>query len=129
VTDGEPVEVSIRVVRDAEGLWELFWSKDDAEYTSEGTVYDDVHSTSAYMGMFCRFTATRSSAFYFDDITVSGEANLDVPAQPQYKDVIVTEIFADPSPVVGLPAVEFVELYNRSDKTLKLSGWTLSDGS
>ncbi|HEY9045987.1 MAG TPA: lamin tail domain-containing protein, partial [Ohtaekwangia sp.] len=41
----------------------------------------------------------------------------------------VTEIFADPSPRVELPEVEFIELLNRSNTTYNLSGWTLSDGS
>ncbi|MDZ4844445.1 MAG: lamin tail domain-containing protein [Chitinophagales bacterium] len=44
-------------------------------------------------------------------------------------DVIVTEIFADPEPQVGLPVVEFVELHNRSTKVFDLSGWIFSDAS
>jgi len=49
-----------------------------------------------------------------------------VPAQS--KDIIFTEIFPDPSPQVGLPAQEFVEIYNRSSNPFDLSGWKLSDG-
>lgn len=49
------------------------------------------------------------------------------PVQP--KDLIITEIFADPLPVIGLPEAEFVELYNRSDHPVDLSGWTLSDAT
>jgi hypothetical protein len=45
------------------------------------------------------------------------------------RDVIISEIFADPSPQVGLPAFEFLELYNRSNHPVQLSGWGLSDGS
>lgn len=51
------------------------------------------------------------------------------PVVAGFKDVIITEIFPDPSPEVGLPPVEFVEIYNRSDKTLNLSGWSFSDPS
>src|SRR5258706_1424522 len=46
----------------------------------------------------------------------------------QLKDIIFTEIFPDPSPQIGLPAQEFVEIYNRSSNPFDLSGWKLSDG-
>lgn len=44
-------------------------------------------------------------------------------------EVVITELFPDFSPSVGLPEAEFVELYNRSNKVLDLSGFKLSDGS
>ncbi len=44
-------------------------------------------------------------------------------------EVIINEIMADPSPVVGLPDAEFVEIHNTTaDKTFDLAGWTFSDG-
>lgn len=48
-------------------------------------------------------------------------------APAHFKDVIITEFCADPSPQVGLPEAEFVELYNRSENPFDLSGWTLTD--
>lgn len=51
-------------------------------------------------------------------------------AQPvQSKDIIFTEIFADVSPQVGLPEAEFMEVYNRSNNPVDVSGWKFSDGS
>jgi hypothetical protein len=44
-------------------------------------------------------------------------------------DVLINEIMADPDPAVGLPAVEFVELYNRTQFPVSLNGWTFSDAS
>ncbi len=52
--------------------------------------------------------------------------------QPQpvsNKDIIITEIFADPTPQVGLPDAEFVELLNRSTNPVDLADWKFSDGS
>ncbi|MEO1624904.1 MAG: lamin tail domain-containing protein [Bacteroidota bacterium] len=44
-------------------------------------------------------------------------------------DVIISEIMADPSPAIGLPETEFLELYNRSDKVIQLEGFFLIDPS
>lgn len=47
-----------------------------------------------------------------------------VPAAATYRDIVFNEILADPTPVAGLPEVEFVELFNASDETFNLQGWT-----
>lgn len=44
-------------------------------------------------------------------------------------DVVISEIMADPTPVVALPAREYLELHNRSSDTVCLKGWRLSDGN
>ena len=51
------------------------------------------------------------------------------PVPVKYKDIIITEIFADPTPQVALPDSEFIELFNRSNHPFNLLGWELSDGS
>ncbi|HEY5744970.1 MAG TPA: lamin tail domain-containing protein, partial [Chryseolinea sp.] len=48
---------------------------------------------------------------------------------PVTKDVVLSEIFPDPSPKVGLPEAEFVELFNRSPHPFSLENWSLTDGS
>src|SRR5262245_38126097 len=43
--------------------------------------------------------------------------------------VLITEVFPDPLPSVGLPTTEFIELMNVSDTTINLLGWKIADGS
>ncbi|MCU0392853.1 MAG: Ig-like domain-containing protein, partial [Thermoflexibacter sp.] len=51
------------------------------------------------------------------------------PAVPKYGELIVSEIFADPTPKVGLPEVEYLELYNNSQTPFELNGIKLIDGT
>nr|WP_294862683.1 lamin tail domain-containing protein [uncultured Fluviicola sp.] len=44
-------------------------------------------------------------------------------------DIVISEIMVDPSPVIGLPELEFIEIYNKSSKYIDLSGWKLGDQS
>lgn len=45
----------------------------------------------------------------------------------QRYDVIIDEIFADPTPAVGLPGYEWIEVKNTSPFPIEMKGWKLSD--
>ncbi len=61
--------------------------------------------------------ASQHNFLYFVAVTAS------------YKDIVINEIFADPSPQYGLPAGEFIEIYNASSHIFNLSNWTIGDAS
>ena len=55
--------------------------------------------------------------------------NIYIPFTPAFAvtgDVIISEIMADPLPVVSLPAKEYIEITNRSGFTFNLKNWRLS---
>jgi hypothetical protein len=51
------------------------------------------------------------------------------PTAVGHKDIIINEIMSDPSPAIGLPEFEYVEVFNRSDNAIQLQGWKLSDNN
>lgn len=44
-------------------------------------------------------------------------------------DIVFNEIMADPDPEVGLPACEYLELYNRTSHEIRMNDWQLSIGN
>lgn len=216
----------IKVTRDAAGNWDVYSDTlGGTNFLPEGSTNNTAHTSSSFMGLWCKYTVSNITKFYFDDIysgppivdvtaptivsatatsatqldvlfdenvdlttsqtalnyvvnggigaaatavrdntnnalvhltfgnsfvsatpyilTVNGVEDLSGNAisngtanfswltisTPAFRDVIINEIFADPTPQVGLPALEFVEIYNRGTGNYDLNGWAFTDGS
>jgi len=67
------VWVSVRVLRDSTGFWQLQTRVDSlSDFNLEGTIQDTSLDRSSYFGIGCHFTATRSEKFYFDYFYIDG---------------------------------------------------------
>ena len=211
----------LRVTRNLAGHWELYEdSQLDDQFQLIGQSEDNQIAFSAYFGIFCKYTSTRSDKFYFDNILVTGSPYTDqdpptvknikvvdsqhlvisfnetiapssgndmnsfllsgqqelissatndsinweitlptgisngqyldlilngledlngnqlfdtlnflyyYPEQVLPRDLVINELFPDPEPIIGLPATEFIEVYNNSEKAFMLSDWILTD--
>lgn len=50
-------------------------------------------------------------------------------SQANYGELLISEIMADPSPSIGMPNIEYIELFNRSLDSIPLGGIYLGDSS
>lgn len=59
----------------------------------------------------------------------AGPASIPAPDEETPPVVVINEIMADPTPVVGLPDAEWIELCNPGLQPVSLNGWELKVGS
>lgn len=52
-----------------------------------------------------------------------------IAEKPLPGEVILNEIMANPSPPVGLAELEYIEVYNNSNKYFNLENWVITDGT
>ena len=72
------VAVRISVTRDSNGDWELLRdATGGTSYVSEGTANDNTYQMVGYFGFRCKYTSSRSTLFYFDDIAIDGAPFVD----------------------------------------------------
>jgi len=77
-TDGNPVEVRIKVTRDKEGTFTLYTKiGTETDYKLEGNATNTAVTTTNYFGLLFSNTSTTGSSYYFDDIIVTGNVAAD----------------------------------------------------
>jgi hypothetical protein len=80
---------------------------------------------------FINKTNYELSFSYIEDIYGKGQYNLRQQFnyyQTMPYDIVINEIMIDPEPIVGLPAVEYIELFNTTSYDISVHGWTLKVG-
>ena len=223
-TNANLFNARIKVTRDNRGEWQVFSDASGGnDFTFEGSTIDNLFTTSAFLGVFCKYaTASRYNQFVFDDFFIDDltpditppelvsvevidslnlrivfsesidslsalqTANYNLNSQSgnptsgystnnpaayilrfattlasgpyvlsvknikdvrgnqiandasksffylrsynvKVGDIVINEIFANPTNSPGLPAKEFVELWNTSKEYLLTAGWKYSD--
>ncbi len=79
VTQSSSAFVSVRVTRDDIGNWELLVDTSGGNnFISEGTSSNTDFEESAYFGILCDYSSTRSTSFFFDDFEITGSTPSDI---------------------------------------------------
>lgn len=92
-TDGNPVEITVKVTRDTSGNFTLYSKKStETEFTVEGTTKNTSVSSSTYFGLLYSNTSTTGSDYYFDNVLVTGDKAIDsVPPQWNSLSIVVPD--------------------------------------
>jgi len=77
-SEGNPVEMHIKVTRDAQGNFKLYSKlSTETDYFLEGTTQNNVVKNSNFFGVSFTNTAKTGTSYYFDDIVVTGSKAVD----------------------------------------------------
>jgi len=221
-TNNSTNTLRIKVIHDNPGIWQLFTDNTGGtNFQEEGEISENSMNSTSWFGVFCRYTSSNATKFYFDDFyigpilidtispaietvnllndhqleilftesidkTTAGEVSnystnnngtpslavcdslvpgrvvlafpknfitnscdsiivrnikdiggnsaglLAAPFCNYYEkafDVVINEIMPDPDPPENLPDVEYIELFNRTNFSIRLKDWIFESGT
>lgn len=124
VVNLDPVNVRVKVIRDENGVWELFRDASGGmNYVSEGTVTDATYTTTAHFGFMCDYSSTRHDLFWLDDVSIE---------QVQVDSVIInssTEIEVDFNQPIAQSDIELLTNYSIDGLTVNSATQSGTDES
>jgi hypothetical protein len=120
----------IEVRREIGGLWNVVVRNQPGNILAEASGTDSELFDCNWFLVNYKYSSSRDRLLWFDDLTISGvfHANQNTPSVT-LGDVVISEIMADPEPVVALPPAEYIELTNTTASEISLEGWKLSTGT
>jgi hypothetical protein len=66
-------QIRIRVLRNNTGIWEIYADFQGGNlFAFQGSVSDATHTSTSHFGVFCKYTSSNATRFYFDDFYVGG---------------------------------------------------------
>jgi len=61
--------LGMKIIRDETGTWQVFADPAGGDnYQPQGSGTDDTYSSTAFIGVYCKYTVSNSTKFYFDNI-------------------------------------------------------------
>jgi len=91
IIDGTPETAAsggtftIKVIRDDTGNWTLYSDPNGGEnFILEGSVNDNTYQSTAYFGVFCKYTSSNKTKFYFDNFYVGNIIYDTIPPYVEY---------------------------------------------
>jgi len=65
-------KLRIKVTRDETGNWSLFSDTEGGyNFQEEGSAFDTGYNSTGYFGIYCKYTSSNATKFYFDDFYVN----------------------------------------------------------
>ena len=125
---------AVEVTRTYDGQWTIraaVTNHFDALDTVARPVVHAAYTAAQYFGLRYTYTAAADRLLWWDEVSVQWEqAELPPPPPPPYEpafgDIVFNEIMAKADPSNGLPEVQYIELYNRSEHDIILEGWKIN---
>jgi hypothetical protein len=123
----------IEVMRDRNGTWNVTVLDANGNQLAFSTGTDSELFDCRWFIINYKYTSSRDQLLWFDDLRISGvfHTGNEIPDTLKHApgEVIISEIMADPEPVVSLPPCEYLEITNTTENHINLNGWKLSTGT